>query len=394
VARLAAEGNFSKGRSSMDYRSEFSEYGEVTYLDVAAQGPLPRAASQAMRRAIEWKEQPQKMPERVYFELPDRVRGLVARLIGGKADEVAITTGATTGLAAIAWGIDWKSGDEVLIAEREFPAHFAAFAPLAERGEVRLRTVQPRERFLRAEDFLEAIGPRTRLVTASLVCFQDATRIDARSLASACHAAGALLALDASQCAGAMLIDVQELGADFVVSAGYKWLLSPYGTGFFWVRDSQLSKMRPAPFYWTALPRAHDFNSLKELAPYRPMPSARRWDAPETASLNLVAMAESLEFLLRAGVETVWQHNLRLIAQLVAQIPVDRCVLASPPDPQCRGPYICVAARSAEKTRVLYQNLRQAQVIVSLRENAIRISPHLYNSAGDIDRLMAALTID
>ncbi|HVB33004.1 MAG TPA: aminotransferase class V-fold PLP-dependent enzyme [Patescibacteria group bacterium] len=377
----------------MDYKNEFSDFGNVTYLDVAGQGPMPRSAAQAMRRAVEWKEQPQKMPEGVHFDLPDRVRALVARIIGAKASEVAITTGATTGLAAIACGIDWKADDEVLIAEREFPATFAAFAPLAERGQLRVRTVRAREPFLRAEDFVKSIGPRTRLVATSLVRFQDAARIDARPLADACHAARAWLALDVSQCAGAMPVDVAQLGADFVVSAGYKWLLSPNATGFFWLREDLIGQMRPAPFYWTALPHARAFESLDAPAPYRPEPGPRRWDAPETASLNLVAMEASLEFLLRASVESVWQHNRRLIGQILGQLPVDRCVLASPADPHFRGPFVCIAGRSPEKTRALYRNLRQAEMIVSLRENAIRISPHLYTSAGDIDRLAAALTI-
>ncbi len=288
----------------MDYKGEFAEFGNVTYLDVAAQGPLPRASAQALRRAVEWKEQPQKMPADIYFGLPDRVRALIARMIGAKPEEVAITTGATTGLAAIAWGIDWKPEDEVLVAEGEFPAHFTVFEPLAERGWLRLRRVRPRGRFLSADDFLAEIGPKTRLVTTSLVRFHDGTRIDAKRLAEACHAAGAWLALDASQCAGAMPFNVRELGADFVTSAGYKWMLSPYGTGFFWAREERIAEMRPAPFYWTALPGAHVFNSL-DLSPYRPEAGARRWDAPETASLNLVAMETSLEFLLRAGVETV-----------------------------------------------------------------------------------------
>jgi cysteine desulfurase/selenocysteine lyase len=375
----------------MNNQNDFSEFGSVTYLDVAAQGPLPRASAQAMRKALEWKEQPQKMPADVYFGLPDRVRALLARLIGGKSQEVAITTGATSGLAAIACGIDWKAEDEVLIAEREFPAHFTVFSPLAERGRLRVRTVRPRGRFLDAEDFLAQIGPHTRLVTTSLVRFHDATRVDARRLAEACHAAGAWLALDASQCAGAMPIDVREIGVDFLVCAGYKWLLGPYGTGFFWVREERIEELLPAPFYWTALPGAHIFNSL-DLSPYRPEPGARRWDAPETASLNLVALEASLEFLLRVGVETVWRQNNDCIRQILDRMPRDRTVLASPSEADRRGPYVCLAARSSEKTRALHEKLRAAEVIVSLRENALRISPHLFTTPGDIDRLITVLT--
>ncbi len=376
----------------MDYQNEFSEFGNAIYLDVATQGPLPRASAQALRKALEWKEQPHKMPSDVYFGLPDRVRALVARLIGAKPDEVAITTGATTGLAAIAFGIDWQPKDEVLIAEREFPAHFSAFAPLAERGWLRLRTVRPCGRFLDVEDFLAAIDSRTRLVSTSMVRFHDGTRIDAKRLAEVCHAAGAWLLLDASQCAGAMPLDVRDIGADFLVSSGYKWLLGPYGTGFFWAREERIAEMRPAPFYWSALPGAHVFNSL-DLSPYRPEPGARRWDAPETASLNLVALETSLEFLLRVGVETVWRHNGERIHQILDQMPRDRTVLASPAEENLRGPYLCLAARSPEKTRELYEKLRAAEVVLSLRENALRIAPHLFTTAGDIDRLTLTLTM-
>lgn len=376
----------------MDYRDEFAEFGDTVYLDVAGQGPLPRASARALKQALEWKERPYTMPRDVYFALPDRVRGLLARLIGGKPEEISVTTAATAGLAAIAFGIDWKPEDEVLIADREFPAHFAVFAPLAERGWLRIRAVQPRGRFLTAEDFLPHIGPRTRLLTTSLVRFHDGSRLDPRPLAEACHRAGAWLAIDASQCAGAMPIDVRDTGADFLVSAGYKWLLGPYGTGFFWVSEDSNREMRPAPFYWTALPGAAEFNSLN-LAPYHPAPSPRRWDAPETASFQLAAVEASLEFLLRVGVETIWQHNRELIRQIIARLPLDRVVLASPADAEARGPYVCVAARSPEKTRALHQSLRDAGVIVSLRENALRIAPHLFTMAADIDRLTNLLSV-
>ncbi len=375
----------------MDYRSEFSEFGNVTYLDVAAQGPLPRASAQALRKAIEWKELPQRMPSDVYFGLPDRVRGLLARIINAKPSEIAVTTGATTGLAAIAWGIEWKPEDEVLVAEREFPAHFTVFAPLAERGSLRLRTVRPRGRFLEAEDYVTAMGPHTRLVSASLVRFHDGTRLDARPLAEACRASGACLALDTSQCAGAMPLDVRALGVDFLLSSGYKWLLGPYGTGFFWASEERIAEMRPAPFYWTALPGAHVFNSL-DLSPYRPEPAARRWDAPETASLNLVALEASLEFLVGAGVETVWQRNRETIRHLLDRIPRDRVVLASPAEEDRRGPYVCLGGRSPEKTRELHEKLRASEVIVSLRENALRVAPHLFTTPSDVERFIAVLT--
>jgi len=377
----------------VDWRAEWFEFDEVTFLDAAGQGPLPRVALRAAEAALEWKKFPHRLPDAAYFDLPDRVRAKVARLIGGRPEEVAITTGASGGLAVAAAGLDWKPEDEVLIARGEFPAHFATWMPLANAGRLRVRVIAPRGRFLTVEDFLARIGPHTRLVSTSLVRFDDGTRLDASPLARACHDAGAYLLLDTSQCAGAMPLDVGALGADFVVSAGYKWLLSPYGTGFLWVRGDLIDQMRVGPFYWMALEGAREFHTLS-VREWKLAPGARRWDAPETASFfNLAAMEASLEFLLRASVEAIWDYNRRLIGEMIERLPLDRCVLASPREPGGRGPFACIAARSAEKTAALYEKLRAANVIVSLRDGTLRVAPHLYNSERDIDRFLAVLAV-
>ncbi len=377
----------------MDWRNEWFEFDDVAYLNAAGQSPMPRVSLRAAQKALEWKKYPHQIPDGAYFELPDRIRATVARLIGGRPEEVALTTGASGGLAAVANALDWRPDDEVLIARGEFPAHLTTWMPLAAANRLRVEVVAPRGRFLTANDFLARLGRRTRLVSASLVRFDDGARLDAAPLAEACHALGAYLLLDVSQCVGAMPLDVRALGADFVVSAGYKWLLSPYGTGFFWARGDLIEQMRVGPFYWMALEGAADFHSLS-FRQWKLARGARRWDSPETASFfNLAAMEASLEFLLRAGVETIWEHNRRLIGEMLERLPLDRCVLASPHDAPARGPFACVAARSPEKTAALYEKLRAVNVIVSLREGALRVAPHLYNTERDVDRLLAVLAV-
>src|SRR5712692_4047396 len=277
-----------------DWRGEWFEFEDVAFLNAAGQGPLPRVALRAAQAALEWKKHPHKMPDAEYFELPNRVRASLARLIGGQPEEIAITTGASGGLAAVAAGIDWKPGDEVLIARGEFPAHFTTWLPLAEAGRLKVKVVAPRERFIAAEDFLAQMGARTRLVSVSLVRFDDGSLLHAAALARACQAGGAYLLLDVSQCVGALPMDVAKLGADFVVSAGYKWLLSPYGTGFLWARSECIEQMRVGPFYWMALENAAEFHTLSA-GKWKLAAGARRWDAPETASFfNLAAMDAAL----------------------------------------------------------------------------------------------------
>ena len=377
-----------------DWREEWFEFEDATYLNLAGESPMPKVALRAIQAAITDKKFPHHRPDSVFYEVPTRIRTNIARLIGGKPEEVAVTTGASAGTIAVARALDWKPGDEVITAAREFPLQYTTWKPMQERAGLTLRIVEPRERFLTAEDLIAAITPKTKLISVSMVRFEDAVQLDGRKLAAACHAQGALLLLDVSQNCGAMPLDVRELGADFLVCAGYKWLLGPFGTGFFWIRHELLGQVRPDVFNWMALPGSNNFANLNFADP-KPEHSAKRWDAPEWAShfnFNLVGMDASLEFLLRVGPATVEEHNRKLIEFMFARLPKDRCIPASPLDAAHRGPYGCFAARRPEKTAELYQKLRKENVIVSLREGNIRVSPHLYNTERDIDRLIAVIT--
>jgi cysteine desulfurase/selenocysteine lyase len=375
-----------------NWRDEWFEFEDATYLNVAANAPMPKASLKAAQAAIEWKKFPQHVPDEAYFDVPNRIRASIAQLIGARAEEIALTTGASTGMASVAYGLTWKPGDEVITAQGEFPLQYTTWRPMEKREGLALKIVAPRDRFISADDLIAALSPKTRLVSVSLVRFDDGSMIDAARLSAACHAQGTLLLLDASQCCGGTPMDVTQLGVDFMVCAGYKWLLSPYGTGFFWARSEHTANMRPGPFYWTAAEGASHFGSLVMTDP-KLAAGARRWDSAETASyFNLSAMVVSLELVLRMKPETVQAHNRGLMELMFERLPKDRCVPASPLDAARRGPYACFAARTPEKTAALYKKLRANNVFVSLREGNLRISPHLFNSERDIDKLIAVVT--
>ena len=376
-----------------DFRREFFDFEGVAYLAAANHGPLPRVSAKAMQTAIEWKKLPHLLPENLYFELPDRIREKAARLIEAEADEIAVTTGASAGMCAVAAGMNFQAGDEVIVARGEFPAHFSTWLPYEKAGVVRVKVISPRGKFITAEDYIEQIGPRTRLVSASLVRFDNGALLDAARVAKKCHATGAALLLDITQATGATQVAIRDLGADFAVCSGYKWLLSPYGTGFFWVAREWMDRLVQGPVYWMALEGARNFHTLP-LEGLKLSPGARRWDAPETASfIHLMAMDASLEFLLQTGLEAVTRHTRELAQEIVERLPRDRCGLASPVEQAQRGPFVCVAARKAEETPRLFEKLREAGVIVSLRENALRIAPYLHNTSEDVSKLVKVLSV-
>ncbi len=179
-----------------DYRQEWFEIEDATYLNLAAQSPMPKVSHRAVQTAIEWKKFPHRIADSAYFEVPNRIRASIAKLIGGKPEEIALTTGASTGMQAVAYGLTWKPGDEILTAKGEFPLQYATWKPMEAREGVVLKIVAPRDRFISADDFINAITPKTRMVSVSMVRFDNGVLLDAARIAAACHAQGALLLLD------------------------------------------------------------------------------------------------------------------------------------------------------------------------------------------------------
>jgi len=377
-----------------DWRQEWHEFEDATYLNLASQSPMPKVALKAVQAALENKKFPHHKSDSTFFEVPSRIRGNIARIIAASPEDIAITSGASTGAIAVAHAIKWNPGDEVLTAYSEFPLQYTTWKPMEEREGIKLKVVSARDRFLTADDVIAALTPKTRLVSISHVRYNDGSLLDAARVAQACHAQGALFLLDVSQSCGAIPMDVNQLGADFLICAGYKWLLGPFGTGFFWVDHKHLATLRPDSYYWMAVAGSDNFAALNFSDP-KPADAAKRWDSAEWASyynFNLVAMDASVEFAAKAGAETVHAHNRKLIDFLFERLPKDRCVPASPLDAAHRGPYGCFAARTPEKTTELYEKLRKENVVVSLRDGNIRVSPYLYNSERDIDRLISVVT--
>lgn len=377
--------------SHSKWRDAWFSHEDTVYLNAAGQAPMPRVSLEAVTASMEWKKFPYLLTDRLEMDLAKRVRASLANIIGAKSEAIALTTGASAGMIALALGLDWKAGDEVLTAHREFPAQYATWRPMEAREGVQLRVIAPQNRWMAAEDFIEALTPRTRLVSVSMVRFDDGSMLDTAKLGAACRAQGVLLALDVSQCCGAIPMDVAKLGADFITCSGYKWLLGPYGTGFFWASSELVAKFRPTPFYWQGIAGLAHYDELIFENP-KPSEGARAWDASETANFfNVAGWDASLAFLREVGVETVAAHNQRLMAQLFENLPDDRCVRTSPPEIERRGPYGCFAGTTPEETRELYERMKKNKLRASLREGNIRVSTHLYNTEEDIAKLVRVI---
>ena len=378
-------------KQSIDWKNEWFPIDDATYLNFAAHAAIPRVALNAVRLSAEAKMRPHIVDDQTFFSVAASLRQTLATLIGASPDEVALTSGAGAGLAAIAYALKWSDGDEVICSRGEFPVQYATWKPMEAREGIKVRIAVPQGQFVQSDDLVAALTPSTRVVSVSHVRFDDGSMLDVSSLAAACKRNGTLLVLDVSQSCGAVPMNVRTLGADFIVCAGYKYLLSPWGTGFLWMRKENLDSLRPGPYNWLSQ-GVESFARLNYVDP-EPAPTLSRWDSAEAASIynfNLTVMEASAKFVLEAGPSLIRDHNQALIDYFFERLP-EGYRLASPRQASQRGVFGCIEARSRGDTEFLYQMLREERFVVALREGKIRVAPHLLNSTQDIDRLLVAM---
>jgi selenocysteine lyase/cysteine desulfurase len=378
-------------KQSIDWKNEWFPIDDVTYLNFAAHAAIPRMALNAVQLSVAAKIRPHIVDDASFFSVAASLRQTLATLIGASPDEIALTSGAGAGLAAIAYALKWSVGDEVICPRGEFPVQYATWKPMEAREGIQLRTAVPQGQFIQSDDLVAAMTPSTRVVSVSHVRFDDGSMLDVPSLAAACKRNGTLLVLDVSQSCGAIPLNACSLGADFIVCAGYKYLLGPWGTGFLWTRKENLDSLRPGPYNWLSQ-GVESFARLNYVDP-EPAPTLSRWDSPEAASIynfNLTVMEASAKFVLDVSPALIRHHNDALIDYFFERLP-EGYRPASPRRACQRGVFGCIEVGSRGDTEFLYQTLRDERFVVALREGKIRVAPHLLNSTQDIDRLLVVM---
>lgn len=372
-----------------DYRADFHDFGGVVYLNCAFHGAMPRVATRAVEEALRLKKTPHLIRDEDHFDVPDAFRSAVAELIGAEAVDVAVTDSATQGVMILVAGLDWREGDEVVLPAGEFPANLFPWRSLERRGvTVREIPVGPGEE--PAERLAGALTDRTRVVAASWVSYSTGRRLDVDRLSEACRDAGVLLAIDASQGIGGLPFSVRETRCDLITCAAYKWMLGPYGVGFAWVRPGLAEELEPSNINWFSLEGARDFNRLQECT-LTFVPGARRFDTNEPGNFfNMAGAAAATRYLVEVNPAQVHAHVGRLLDRLTKGLPAG--VKPASSDPRARRSNIlCLTLDERARSEALHARLRAERIFLSLREGALRISPHLFNSEQDIDHLLEVL---
>jgi cysteine desulfurase/selenocysteine lyase len=370
-------------------QDEFERETTSVWLNTAHQGRLPKRAAVALSEAIEWKLHPEALAGTERFtEVPQRLRQLLARVIGAREDDVVLANSASYGLHLVANGLDLRRGDEVIVAANDFPSDILPWLRLQESG-LRVRMLEPRGEVLTADEVEAACTRHTRAVCLTWVHSFSGCVLDLDAVGAVCRDRGAWFIVNGSQAVGAIPIDVRATPVDALVSAGFKWLCGPYGTGLCWLRPELFDTLRPTKLYWLSALTADDLSApaldLETITPRR----AGRHDIFGTANFfNYVPFAAAVELLLEFGIEKIHDYVDDLVVRLLGGIEQSGFRLVS--STQTRSTLVLLEPVH-EPSEAVVERLTAARVHVAHRRGRIRVSPHVYNTTADIDRALDLL---
>ncbi len=361
----------------------------IAYFNCAYNGPQLNTTRDALLAGVRAKSQPWLRQPAHFFDDAETIRGLAATLFGGGADSWAIVPAASYGLATAARAIEptLQPGDGILLLDEDFPSNVLTWRRTAAERGARLHTVPTPADDDWTAALLAAIRPGLRVVAVPPCHWTNGAAIDLVAAGAACRAVGAALVVDATQSLGAVPLSVDAVQPDFLVAAGYKWLLAPYGTGLLHVAPAWHGA-RPLEESWLSRAGADDFAGLVRYADAY-QAGARRFDVGEKGTPTLLpGMVATLRQIQAWGVPAIAASLAAINAQIADALqPLGLAVVP----PAQRSPHLLGARLPDGAANTLLAALRAQDVHISQRGASLRFAPHLHVTDQDLQRLLQAL---
>jgi cysteine desulfurase/selenocysteine lyase len=362
-------------------KSAFVGLENVAHLCTGGEAPWLRSHDAACRRFGELKSGGMAGRDEM-FRVYARAKDGVARMLGVGPERVAFLAHASEGLNQAVASVDWRPGDNAVFADLEYPSLVYPVARLAASG-VEARVVPSREHRVSIDDLAARVDDRTRLLLVSQVSYLTGQRLDLARCAEIARARGAWLAVDATHALGVAPVDAGL--CDFVVSACYKWLLATHGVGVFAYAPERVGELRPNVLGW------HSIGQRGGMADPLAMPlraDASRLEAGNPSLLGLFVLDSALAALAPFRVDDVLAHAHRLGDALIEGLRRrGRCVI-TPEAPEERAGNVCFLDPDGGG---LADRLAERGVLVWGSEGRVRVSAHLYDDMGDVERFFAEL---
>jgi cysteine desulfurase/selenocysteine lyase len=360
-------------------RSQFPITKNRVFLNHAAQSPLPKTVADAMHKYID-----ESSSFATYAkEYEDLGKPFFAKLINAETGEIAVVENTSVGMNIAANVLHPKPGSKIVTTDLEYPSVVYPF--LRKRLGVKVEYVKNVKGKVLLEDVERAVDDKTAAVAISHVEYANGFRHDMQAISEIAHEHGAYVIVDAIQSAGAVSVNVKRDNIDFLTASCYKWLLSPPGTGYLYVREELIQKFEPSFAGWASV-KQEIFNTTDfwEIWKLELSETATRFEVGSPSYISLVGAREALKLLLRVGIPNIERRILGLTDHLIDSIRDMNLDLQTPEEKACRSGIVNFRV---ENPRQVAEELGRKGIIVSARSNGIRVSPHFYNTEEEIDAL-------
>jgi cysteine desulfurase/selenocysteine lyase len=359
------------------YRREFPVTGNYIYLDHAGVAPISLRVKTAIEKFLAESAEGGSFHYPVWADQIVGIRRACAQLVNAGPEEIAFVKSTSHGLSIVAQGLNWRSGDNVLIYEKEFPSNIYPWLNLRSKG-VEVRTIPSRDGRILFEDITRLINSRTRLLAISSVQFSNGFRIDLEKVGSLCRDKQVLLCVDAIQSLGMVPMDVKAFHIDFLSADAHKWLLGPEGIGIFYCSNGLAGRLSPPLIGWKSVRNELAFDRPEFLL----KTNCLRFEEGSMNLLGIFGLGAALDLLFEVGIEQIEQRVLDL-GDLILQEAEKRGYRALTPVARHeRGGNITVSG-DFDPARVR-DALREKRIMVNARGGGIRVSPHFYNIEEEI----------
>jgi len=385
-----------------ELRSQFPALKESLFFASAGVGPLPQATLAVMQQAttglrVDFSKEAWEK------DCLQQARARAATLIGACEEEVVLTNSTSTGINLLAGALPWKSGENIVLNDLEYPSNVFPWLYQADRHGLEVRMIQCRNGVVSLDDLLGAIDRRTRVLAVSHVEFGSGYRNDVAALAEAVHRVDGLICVDAIQSLGVFQVDVTDLGIDVLATGSYKWLCGPLGTGFAYVRPDLMEVLDPVTLAYANLPAGEEETVWNALVcgtayPTQHAPLASNWKRFEAQGLSAVlfqGLATSFEILLDVGIDHIESRITELVDYSIERLTAAGIKILSPIAPKERSGILTVQVpfdlSRPDQVEALEERLEAARIKAHPRSGGLRLSIHFFNTTDEIDQVVEFL---
>ncbi|MDW7740608.1 MAG: aminotransferase class V-fold PLP-dependent enzyme [Bacillota bacterium] len=368
-------------------RNEFPILSHSTYLDNAGIAPIPCRTINALKEFLYMYNYDDGILKPFMEFMPNllnEIRDEFALLISVKVQEVLPVSTSSEGINIIANAIDWKPGDNVIINDLEFPSNYYPWINLKRMGVV-VRVAKSQDGRLKLNDIASLIDKHTRVITATHVAYMTGYRMDLKALSNFARPLNIITVVDATQSLGAIDLNVKSEGIDVVAASGFKWLLSPIGTGLLYIRENLIENLKPKYASWMS---QSDMNA-KGLSDINFACDARKFMLSGNFDMAAyVGMMTSLRWISELGIDNIEKHVSSFTHKLIDGAVSLGLFSKTSNDNKERAGIVAICVKNPDKT---LSRLKKNGIHGVTRLDAIRLSPHFFNTQEEIERVLNVL---